>query len=272
MASVEYVLGTSQEELERLIWQDRMILRPITEKLLHRAGVSTGMRVLDLGCGTGGVSMLAASLVGPRGSVVGIDQSPEAIALARHCALESGLHNIDFQVSSIEDFRSNLAFDAAVGRYVLMFQPSPSSFISAAKQHVRRGGIVAFHELYASFGTHSIPTYPEWEMLTKCLEHGFLRTIPSPGAGGRLVEHFTSAGLSCPHLFSEMLVGGGAHSHIFRWLTGVVRTLLPQLLKSGAITEEEVGIDALEERLRRGAMETNAQVYGPPNICAWTTV
>ena len=83
MSSVEYVLGTSQEELERLIWQDRMILRPITEKLLHRAGVSTGMRVLDLGCGTGGVSMLAASLVGPRGSVVGIDQSPEAIALAR---------------------------------------------------------------------------------------------------------------------------------------------------------------------------------------------
>jgi 2-polyprenyl-3-methyl-5-hydroxy-6-metoxy-1,4-benzoquinol methylase len=272
MASVEYVLDTSQEELERLIWQDRMILRPITEKLLRRAGVSTGMRVLDLGCGTGGVSVLAASLVGPSGSVVGIDQSPEAIALARHCALESGLHNVDFQVSSIEDFRSNRAFDAAIGRYALMFQPSPSSFISAAKQHVRRGGIVAFHELYASFGVHSIPTYPKWEMLTKCLEHGLYRAIPSPGAGGRLVEQFKSAGLSCPHIFSEMLVGGGAQSHIFRWLTGVVRTLLPQLLKSGVITEEEVEIDALEERLRRGAIETNAQEYGPPNICAWTTV
>jgi hypothetical protein len=117
-----------------------------------------------------------------------------------------------------------------------------------------------------------LPTYPDWEMLTNCLEHGFLRAEPRLGAGGRLVEHFTSAGLSCTHLFSEMLVGGGAHSHIFRWLTGVVRTQLPQLLKSGVITEEEVEIDALEERLRRGAMETNAQVYGPPNICAWTTV
>jgi SAM-dependent methyltransferase len=272
MASVEYVLGTSQEELERLIWQDRMILRPITEKLFRLAGVSTGMRVLDLGFGTGSVSMLAASLVGPSGSVVGIDQSSEAIALARHCALESGLHNIDFQVSSIEDFCNDRAFDAAVGRYVLMFQPSPSSSISAAKQHVRRGGIVAFHELYASFGSHSIPTYPEWEILTKCLEHGLVRAIPSLGAGGRLVEHFTRAGLSCPHLFSEMSGGGGANSHIFRWLTGVVRTLLPQLLKSGVITEDEVGIDTLEERLRRGAIETNAQVYGPPNICAWATV
>src|SRR5260370_4326729 len=272
MASVEYVLGTSQEELERLIWEERMILRPSTERVLHGAGVSTGMRVLDVGCGTGGVCLFAARRVGASDPVVGIDQSPAAIALARHCALESRLHNIDFQVSSIEDFRSNLAFDAAVGRYVLMFQPSPSSFISAAKQHVRRGGIVAFHELYESFGAHSIPTYPEWEMLTKCLEHGLLRAIPSPGAGGRLVEHFTSAGLSCPHLFSEMLVGGGAHSHIFRWLTGVVRTLLPQLLKSWVITEEELEINALEEWLRRGAIETNAQVYSPPNICAWTTV
>src|SRR5260370_8729993 len=88
MASVEYVLGTSQEELERLIWQDRMILRPITEQLLHRAGVRTVMRVLDLGCGTGGFSMLAASLLGPRGSVVVIDQSPEPIALSMHCPLE----------------------------------------------------------------------------------------------------------------------------------------------------------------------------------------
>jgi ubiquinone/menaquinone biosynthesis C-methylase UbiE len=121
MASVEYVLGTSREELERLIWQDRMILRPITETLLHRVGVSTGMRVLDLGCGTGDVSMLAASLVGPSGSVVGIDQSPETIALARHCALESGLHNIDFRVSSIEDFRSNVAVDAAGGLMDLRF-------------------------------------------------------------------------------------------------------------------------------------------------------
>jgi predicted RNA methylase len=57
MLTKEYVLGSSPNELERLILQDRMILRPITERLLRQAGLKDGMRVLDLGCGTGGVSL-----------------------------------------------------------------------------------------------------------------------------------------------------------------------------------------------------------------------
>jgi SAM-dependent methyltransferase len=43
------------------------------------------MRILDLGCGTGGVSLLAAEVVGPSGVVVGIDQSADAIAMAKEC-------------------------------------------------------------------------------------------------------------------------------------------------------------------------------------------
>ena len=54
------------------------MLRPITERLLRNAGIDAGMRVLDLGCGAGDVSMLAAELVGPQGSIVGIDRSQES--------------------------------------------------------------------------------------------------------------------------------------------------------------------------------------------------
>jgi SAM-dependent methyltransferase len=45
------------------------------------AGLKPGMRVLDLGCGAGDVAMLAADLVGPKGRVVGIDRSAEALDL-----------------------------------------------------------------------------------------------------------------------------------------------------------------------------------------------
>jgi ubiquinone/menaquinone biosynthesis C-methylase UbiE len=51
------------------------MLRPITERLLRSAGIEPGMRVLDIGCGAGDVSMLAAELVGSTGSVVGIDRN-----------------------------------------------------------------------------------------------------------------------------------------------------------------------------------------------------
>jgi hypothetical protein len=59
----EYILGHSDREIRRLMHQ-AAILRPITERLLRGAGIGRGMRVLDLGCGAGDVSMLAAKLVG----------------------------------------------------------------------------------------------------------------------------------------------------------------------------------------------------------------
>jgi SAM-dependent methyltransferase len=96
MSTKGYVLGSAPHELERLILQDRMILRPITERLLHQAGLKEGMRVLDLGCGTGGVSLLAAEMVGTSGAVVGIDQSSDAIAMAKECARESGFQQAFF--------------------------------------------------------------------------------------------------------------------------------------------------------------------------------
>src|SRR5208337_5280181 len=92
----EYILGHSEREIRRLMHQ-ASILRPITERLLRGAGIGRGMRVLDLGCGAGDVSMLAAELVGAAGSVVGIDRSQEAIAVARERAQTARLGNIDFE-------------------------------------------------------------------------------------------------------------------------------------------------------------------------------
>jgi ubiquinone/menaquinone biosynthesis C-methylase UbiE len=76
MSETTYALGHSSAEIQRLKDQAAM-LRPITERLLRSAGIDAGMRVLDLGCGAGDVSMLAAELVGPAGIVVGIDRSRE---------------------------------------------------------------------------------------------------------------------------------------------------------------------------------------------------
>jgi SAM-dependent methyltransferase len=263
------VLGSAPHELRRLILQDRMILRPITERLLRQAGLKEGMRVLDLGCGTGGVSLLAAEMLGSSGTVVGIDQSADAIAMAKECARESGFQRSVFCVSSIEAFSSTELFDIVIGRYVLMYQPSPAAFIRAASRHVRPGGVVAFHEISLHRGYHSLPSYPAWEMMAKCLNLGFGVGVPSWDAAGRLVEHFQNAGLARPNLFAELPVGGGEDAPIYGWLAGTVRSLMPKLLEHGGVNEEEVSIDSLEERLRSGAVELQAQVDAAPQVCAW---
>ncbi|MFG1934251.1 methyltransferase domain-containing protein [Mycobacterium sp. NPDC048908] len=53
------------------------MLRPITARLLATAGIEPGMRVLDIGCGPGDVSMLIAEFVGPTGNVGGIDPTEQ---------------------------------------------------------------------------------------------------------------------------------------------------------------------------------------------------
>ena len=77
-----FVLDHSAGERARLDDQG-VLLRPFTERLLRDAGIGPGMTVLDVGCGTGDVTFLAASLVGPSGAVVGVDQSGPVLEPAR---------------------------------------------------------------------------------------------------------------------------------------------------------------------------------------------
>ena len=65
----EYVLGHTAAELARLDAQAQALAEP-TRLAMGLAGLRPGMRVLDLGAGTGEVALLAAELVGPEGSVV----------------------------------------------------------------------------------------------------------------------------------------------------------------------------------------------------------
>ena len=74
----KYVLGHSEQELARLRRQAKLI-DPITRQFLIQAGVTSGMRILDVGCGAGDVSFIAASLIGSQGEVIGVDRSPDAL-------------------------------------------------------------------------------------------------------------------------------------------------------------------------------------------------
>ena len=67
-----YPLGRSDAETRRLMLQHQ-VYSPITRQFLMTAGITRGMKVLDLGSGAGDVAMLCADLVGPQGAVVGID-------------------------------------------------------------------------------------------------------------------------------------------------------------------------------------------------------
>jgi SAM-dependent methyltransferase len=69
---------------------------PIVGHVLKRTELKPGQRVLDLGVGTGAVALSCAPRVAPDGHVIGVDISPEMLALARGRAARAGLANVSF--------------------------------------------------------------------------------------------------------------------------------------------------------------------------------
>ncbi|HTC75367.1 MAG TPA: class I SAM-dependent methyltransferase [Edaphobacter sp.] len=267
MSNSAYVLGSSPRELSRLSLQAQMI-GPTTERLLRQVGIKEGSRVLDLGCGAGDVSMLTAEMVGPTGSVVGIDQSAAAIDKAEGRVRARGYQQISFCVSSVEEFSSDELFDVVIGRYVLIHQESPSDFLRAARRHVRPGGVIGFHEVSCHIELSSLPGAPLFQRMAKLLRMA-AGAFPSYDAAGRLLEHFRMADLPHPELFAELPVGGGVDSPLYAWMAETIGTLTPLLVKQGVVSAEEISIDTLEERLRTEAVEMQSQVVGNPQVCAW---
>jgi ubiquinone/menaquinone biosynthesis C-methylase UbiE len=96
------------------------ILRSLT---VDKAELKSGESVLDVGCGTGGVTIPAKLRVGEKGSAAGIDPAPEMIAVARRKANRAGLE-IDFRVGVIESLPfPDGTFDAVTSSLMMHHLP-----------------------------------------------------------------------------------------------------------------------------------------------------
>jgi ubiquinone/menaquinone biosynthesis C-methylase UbiE len=156
----DYVLGVSAQEQERLRAQGDAV-GPMTLRLITQAGVGQGQRVLDVGCGTGDVSLLAARLVGAGGEVVGIDREAQMVEAARKRANDLGLANVRFVQGDFRELgAAEGAFDAAVGRLVLMYQADAVEAVRRLTRTVRPGGLVLFQEYDSTLPPTSLVPMP----------------------------------------------------------------------------------------------------------------
>jgi arsenite methyltransferase len=100
-----------------------------------------GERVLDLGCGAGTDSLVAAQMVGPEGRVTGIDMTPEMLAKARASAAEMGAGNVEFVEGEAESlpFPSE-SFDVVISNGVIDLIPDKEAVFSELYQVLVPGG------------------------------------------------------------------------------------------------------------------------------------
>jgi ubiquinone/menaquinone biosynthesis C-methylase UbiE len=240
----------------------------MSRDFLTRAGVCAGMRVLDVGSGTGGFSFLTANLVGPTGDVLGVDVSLVAVAVANKRACDKQVHNVRFIESDAARLHADGAFDAVIGRLILMHFSDPSGVLSALSRWVKPNGIIAFQEPDYS-GVRFSASLPLASDCLSWISSALRRVGANPDVGLQLQRVFTRAGLPKPLLSVWAGIGGGEGFPGYEMTAELVRSLLPSIEQYGIASRSEIDVDTLASRLLRETVAADAVVVMPAIIGAW---
>jgi SAM-dependent methyltransferase len=162
--------------------------RRFRHETLRHAGIAPGERVLDVGCGTGVLTRLAAEAVGPTGQVVGIDPGPAMIAVARREAT-SAASRAEFRLAAIERLPfPDASFDLVLSSFMLHHLPP----------EVKRAGLGEVYRVLKPGGRLLAvdidrPANPLWWLLCWPL---LLMPYTAPNLRGEVPAYLRAAGFA----------------------------------------------------------------------------
>jgi len=112
------------------------------------ANISVGDIILDLGCGAGLDSLIAAERVGPNGRVIGVDFSDTMLTRARQAVVETGADNVEFYQADAENLPIGEGIiDIALVNGIFNLNPKGDAIFLDLARVVRQGGAVYAAEL-----------------------------------------------------------------------------------------------------------------------------
>lgn len=261
-----YSLGNTDAEHERLARQ-AVLFNPLTERLFRTAGIGPGDRVLDLGSGAGDVALLLADIVGPEGEVVGIERHADSVARARERVERAGHAHVTFHQEDVVDVRDLKPFDAAVGRWILMFVPDPAAVVRASAGLVRNGGVVAFHEVSWELCLSRHSALPLSGAVVRLITSTFVKTGGDVEMGFALPRVFHNAGLPRPSLHTETLTG--RETAFCDWTASVISSLHSRIAETALASLGD--LTTLPQRMLAEMTEAEVVMAWPSMIGAWCT-
>jgi SAM-dependent methyltransferase len=146
MEKSSYIIRGGVEGRERLRVLAR-VMRPTSLAFLHRAGLKSGMTVLDVGSGGGDLAFDLAAIVGPTGNVVGTEIDQVKLDIARAEAKALNLANVEFQLGNIQQEAPAQRFDLIHARFILTHLTQPEKALANMMAALRPGGILAIEDI-----------------------------------------------------------------------------------------------------------------------------
>lgn len=211
--------------------------------------------------------LAVAKLVGPSGRVVGIERDAKSIARAKLRVAQAGFSNISFLQTNVSEISSAGPFDAAVGRFILMFLPDPLSVLKSVARLVRPGGVLAFQEPTWVPMLAMAKRLPLWSRVLGAIHETFLRSGVNPEMGVDLYRSFQEIGLAAPKMHIDMLLG--ADTGLISIFTDLLSSIHPLLEQHKGHIDELGDFDTVSERVQAEIASANTVVGFVPIVSLW---
>jgi SAM-dependent methyltransferase len=234
----DYVLGTHDEEIERLALQHR-VWRGRALDAWRRAGITVGQTVLDIGCGPGFAALDLAEIVGPTGRIVALDRSRRFLDTLEAARRARGLeqitvHEIDFD----EDSLPAVEADAAWSRWAFAFVQRPRELLARVAAALKPGGVLVAHE-YMHYSTWRLTTRsPEFEEFVRTVIARWRVSGGEPDIGLELPAWLEALGFNLRSLTPIVDVVSPS-SFVWQWPRTFVDVGVRRLVDLGDLSEEQ---------------------------------
>ncbi|HYW09016.1 MAG TPA: methyltransferase domain-containing protein [Longimicrobium sp.] len=230
----EYVLGTGDDELERLGFQHG-VWSGYATRAWEAAGFGPGQRLLDVGCGPGHATFDLARLVGRDGHVHGIDLSERFVAHLRAQAEARGVGNVTAEVGDLAaGGLPDATYDGAYARWVLCFVPDAEAVVRAVARTLRPGAAFVVQDYSQYSAVQLAPEPPVFIRVREAVVAAWRGSGGNPSVGAALPALMERCGLRVRHIrpISRIARPGTA---LWKWPKSFFDNFLPGLVAAGTL-------------------------------------
>jgi ubiquinone/menaquinone biosynthesis C-methylase UbiE len=238
MSNDDYVLGTDSAELQRLSFQHEAWVAQAFA-LWQRAGLRTGMTVLDLGSGPGFTSFDLAQLVGPTGRVIARDRSARFLEYVAAESKRRGLGWIEPSLGDVETLElAPASVDAIYARWLFCWLPDAALGLERAARALRPGGPLVLQEYLDWAAMKLLPREPAFDRAVAACMQSWKRAEATIDIAEHVPALAAHAGLVVEH-FSPIARAGRVGSLEWRWMSEFFHAYLPKVVEAGLLTSAE---------------------------------